>query len=370
MSQLPPRRPIEPLPPPSGSFDAVLGRARYRRHRRATTVLSVTAVFLAGIGGGMSIDGGVSGMRDTIAGVVYNSEAPSASPTNSAVVTPDVTPSAKPADRPSTDGAPQIAVAPSPKGAKKVRGLAVDTAGRPIAGLYVYPGRSGTDGFRAASAPATRTAADGTFSLPCTGTPVLLAPWRVNETQPRAAGSNWSATFVGGATQAANAPDAACTSAGKRVTTTVLTGSTLEGEVTVPERCEDAKQSLWVWLNGSRALTVRLGDLGTGDTYFLSGLPPGQHIVGANGERTTVTVGGGGAFDHDVSFGCDGDGPSETPEPTPTVSTPMPTPSEPPTSQPSTSSSPAPSGSGSGSPSASGSAGYGQASTGTSSSAP
>jgi hypothetical protein len=367
VSQLPPRRPIEPLPPPPGSFDAVLGRARYRRHRRATTVLSVTAVFLAGIGGGMSIGGGVSGVRDTIASVVNNSEAPSPSPSNSAVVTPDVTPSAKRSHKPSKEGAPQIAVAPSPKGTKKIRGVAVDAAGKPIAGLYVYPGRSATEGFRATSEPVTRTAADGTFSLPCTGTPVLLAPWRVNEAQGHTAGSTWSATFVGGGTQAANAPDAPCTSAGKRVTTTVLTGSTLEGEVTVPERCEDARLSLWVWLNGNRALTVRLGNLGAGDTYSVSGLPPGQHVVGANGVRTTVTVGGGGAFDHDVTFGCDGDGPSETPEPDPSPSTPVPTPSEPPTSQPSTSTSPAPSGSGSSSPS---SAGYGQASTGTSTSAP
>ena len=225
-------------------------------------------------------------------------------------------------------------VAPPPRGSRKVSGVAVSAEGKPIAGLYVYPGRPGTEGFQATAEPVARTAADGSFSLACPGTPVLLSPWRVNVLGDQHRGGAWSATFVGGATQAASAADAPCSASGRVVKTTVLPGSTLTGEVEMPEQCADAALPLWVWLNGNRALTVRLGGLESGDTYSVSGLPPGQHTLGANGHRTTVTVGGGGSFTENVTFDCDpGSGP-ESPDPSESPSTPLPTPSDPPTSQP------------------------------------
>ena len=54
-----PRRPIEPLEPPDDRFQHVLKDAHTRRRHRALSVLGVTAVFLTGLGGGMSLDNGV-----------------------------------------------------------------------------------------------------------------------------------------------------------------------------------------------------------------------------------------------------------------------------------------------------------------------
>ena len=64
-----PGRRIEPLPPPPGAFDAVLNRARARRYRRLTAVTGVTAVFLAGIMGGLAMGGGVSGVQESLISV-------------------------------------------------------------------------------------------------------------------------------------------------------------------------------------------------------------------------------------------------------------------------------------------------------------
>jgi hypothetical protein len=341
-----PKPPVEPLPPPPGSFERVVARARYRRHRRAGAVLGVTAVFLSGIAGGMSLDDGVSGVRERIVALTADGEeSPSTRATTSAVVTPEVTPSRTPNARKTRKRPVNAAMAPPQMTApatRKVTGVAVDTAGNPVGGLYVYPGRPGAARFRAASAPAGRTGADGSFSLPCTGTPVLLSPWRLNVPAGRqAARADWAATFVGGGTDAASAPDARCGTGRKAVRTTVLPGSALGGTVTMPEACTDSRLPLWVWLHNDRSLTVRLADLGEGDTFVVGGLPPGQHTVGANGRRSTVTVGGGARTTLDVTFAC----PAAPPvSPSPSPSLPLPTPSETPRPDPS-GSTPDPSGS-------------------------
>lgn len=324
-----PRRPIEPLSPPRGSFDAVLGRARYRRHRRASAVLGVASVFLAGIAGGMSLDGGVSSVRQTIIGFATADDAVPATrpPVTSAAVTPDVDATARTLDATTAE---DPAVAAGPPAPRRVTGVAVDVAGEPIAGLYVYPGRPGPRRFLATREPAARTATDGSFSLPCPGTPVLLSPWRVNVPEGQREGpAVWAATFVGGGTEAASASVAPCRSDGRVVETTVLAGSTLEGTVTLPAECADAKLPLWLWLHNDRSLTVRLRDLGAGDSFTLGGLPPGQHTLSANGDTTLVTVGGGATFTNDVTFGCLPGTP--TPAPSPTGPTPPPLPSETPT---------------------------------------
>lgn len=347
-----PRRPIEPLSPPPGSFDAVLARARYRRHRRVGTALSVAAVFFAGIAGGTSLNGGVSEVRNTIVGLATNDEvaAPPQQPTNSAVVTPEVvaTPAPSVQDSPDENSSGAVATATPPPKSWTVDGVAVDAAGQPIAGLYVYPGRPDAQRFLATREPAGRTSADGSFSLPCPGTPVLLSPWPVNVPVGQDAGrAAWAATFIGGGTEAASAAVAPCRSDRKAVKTTVLRGSTFEGTVTMPEACADARLPLWVWLHNDRSLTVRLPDLASGDAFSLAGLPPGQHTVGANGNRTSVTVGGGSTVTDDVRFSCEPGSPPETPAPPTTMPTPLPTPSETPTPTPtsSTSTDPEPSGS-------------------------
>lgn len=355
MTELP-RRPVEPLPPAPGSFDAVLGRARYRRHRRAMTAMSISAIFFAGMAGGVSLDGGVSRVQATLAGLAAvdgssdgSDLGPIPTPNTSAVVTPDVdatrsadrveptserTERTEPTERAEvaegTD-APAEAVLALPQPAPaRVNGVAVDSAGSPIAGLYVYPGQRGSSRFLATDQPVVRTAQDGTFSLRCTGTPVLLTPWRVNAPDGGAElQAGWSATFVGGAAEAASAPAAPCTTDGSAATTTILGGSSVKGTVTMPADCADARLPLWLWLHQDRSLTVRTSALTSGDSYSVAGLPPGQHTLGANGNRTTVTVGGGVTVTEDVRFACGPGSPPGTPEPTPTHSpTPLPTPSD------------------------------------------
>lgn len=348
-----PRRPVESLPPPAGSFDVVVGRARYRRHRRAATAMGVVVVFFAGIAGGASLGGGVSRVGDSIVAfaiqdlAVQDDDAPSTDedlssdpqPYTSAIGTPDVDKTPQPgtatesveAQRDADGGSRDLAASIAPA-ASVMSGVAVDIAGDPVAGLYVYPGKRGADRFAATAEPAGRTAKDGSFSVPCTGTPVLLSPWRVNAAEASAqTNAVWGSTFVGGATDAAAAADAPCSTDGTVFRTTVLAGSTVEGTVTMPQECVDAELPLWIWLHNDRTLTVRLPSLTSGSTYSIGGLPPGQHTIGANGNRTTVTVGGGASFTKDVTFGCgpgsppESPGPSETPSPS---QTPLPTPSD------------------------------------------
>lgn len=333
-----PRRPIEPLTPPAGSFDAVLGQARHRRQRRVGALLSVAAIFFAGIAGGMSLDAGVSGVRDTFVGLTTadNEVTGTQEPNTSAVVTPEVDATQTPVSTSGPDGISKDSpgasvVAIAPPATPTVRGIAVDTTGGPIAGLYVYPGRRGPHRFLATDEPAARTAEDGSFSLPCTGTPVLLSPWPINAPMGTAeARAVWAATFVGGGTEAASAADAPCTADGTVFKTTVLPGSTLKGTVTMPEECVETQRPLWLWLwlYNDRSVTVRLPDLSSGGSFSVGGLPPGQHTLAADGNHTSVTVGGGETTTQDLRFGCE---PGSPPVPTPSPSTsptPLPTPSD------------------------------------------
>jgi hypothetical protein len=323
----------------------VVARARYRRHHRLTTVLTVTTVFLTGMAGGLSLRG--QGIQERIfdiaTGIVTTS-----TPTSTATPTPEAsrkdrkratkTPTAAVRrSAPTRESATALAVpTPAPRAALAVHGRAVSTDGKPVAGLYVYPGRPGADGFEPVARPAGRTAADGRFSLACTRTPVLLSPWPVNSPAVDAGAATWAATFVGGATAAAGAPKASCNRSGRVTETVVQQGSALEGTASMPIDCVDETHSLWLWLHNDRGLTVRVQGLSAGGTFRIAGLPPGQHTVGANGNRTTVTVGGGETLTRDVTFRCEV-GTPETPSPTPSA-TPIPTPSEPTTPVPAPSS--------------------------------
>ena len=50
--------------------------------------------------------------------------------------------------------------------------------------------------------------------------------------------------------------------------------------------CADSDFTLWLWLNGNRPTAVRLGNLNAGDSFTISGLPEGTHVLGAHGLRT------------------------------------------------------------------------------------
>ena len=318
-----PRRAVEPLPPPPGRFDEVLGRAKQRRQRRALNVLGVVAVFLAGLGGGMSIDGGVTQVPQAILEIATEQVAGSDTSTAASKKPRTAAPTQEAASQEA-----KTAVAPSTQPARlAVRGQALTPRNTPIPGLYVYPGRPGADGFVPTRRPATLTGRDGRFEVACTDTPVLLSPWLLNRPAGnRAAIAQWAATFVGGATDPTSAAPAPCSGAGEVTTVVLQRGSALEGTAQVPSSC-DSGQPLWVLLSNERDLTVRVRGVRDGEAFRVAGLPPGRHTVGANGARTKVTVGGGATVMQDVTFACDRAEPSQSPGPaTPTPPDPLPSP--------------------------------------------
>lgn len=330
-----PRKRIEPLAPPAGQFDRVMSEARYRRHRRAMAMLTVAFVFVAGLGGGLALG------RDVPERIVQAaSDVVGGGPTTSAGAEPSqtatsATRSANPSQA-STKGTPErqapiaTKLSDPPRGELSYRGRAVGPAGQPAGGLFVYAGAPGETGFVPSGDYIGVTAEDGTFSMSCPKAPVLLAPWPINaEAKSKARDVDWGATFVGGASQALLASDVPCTRNPDKIhETTVLRGAALEGKVSMPAGCRDAKLGLWVWIGNDRSLHVNVQDLQDGDSYRVSGLPAGEHTIGANGEHYRVRVGATGTVMQDVLFACNpGDGgTTETPAPTSTdTSTVVPT---------------------------------------------
>ena len=333
-----PRRSVESLPPPSGQFDLVVSRARQRRQHRATQVLAASAVFLAGVGGGMSIDGGVTSVPQALVRFATNDAKPPPAPapapaettTTSASSTPEVTPSRK-QTTPETAPTRAPAATVAPEGVLAVHGRALTPGGSPVAGLFVYAGQPGQSDFVPVAEPLAVTAEDGSFSLPCPGTPVLLAPWPLGAPAgDLAATAEWAPTFLGGATEPGSAAAAPCNRRERVTETVVQRGSAMAGTADIPTACDNGR-TLRMWLYDERTLALRVDEVRDGAEFRVAGLPPGRHTVLAAGNRTTVTVGGGVTAIHDVTFGCDRPEPTPTPEPTasatpsPTSPTPLPT---------------------------------------------
>ena len=322
-----PRKRIEPLSPPAGELERVLARARYRRHRRAFAVLTVAVVFVAGLGGGFALGRdvprgvaqAVSDLTDSVSG-----ETTTASPLPPASSAATRTPKARRSHDAPVASNDVVRTEPKP-GSLAYHGQAVGAAGQPAAGMYVYVGVPGVDGFLPDGRAVARTDKKGRFTVACPHAPVLLAPWPLlGDAKSKARNVSWAATFVGGATEPSVAEQVPCTRSNTVDVTRVGRGSAVEGDVHMPPSCRDDEISMWVWLSGARAVHVKVQDLRDGDHYRVSGLPPGQHVLGANGRLHPVTVGGGDTFVQDVTFSCDGE-PTSEPSPTETATTSAPT---------------------------------------------
>ena len=322
-------RRIEPLPPPPGAFDAVLNRARARRYRRLTAVTGVTAVFLAGIMGGLAMGGGVSGVQESLISVATGNglggdDAPTPTPSES---------KEQPAPSPSTPDASHTSPDPSTESGKstpvrrpQVRGRVVDGRGNPVGGLFVYTGTVSAKVFVPTSAtPAAITGVRGAYSVPCTGGPVLITSWELNLPQGLYADGQWAATLV---------KNLKCAQAPPRKVTAVSAGATVMGKVSTDVACAGDEFPVWLWLDGHRTTAVRLSQLKSGDGFLVSGLPKGTHILTARGDRTRVTVGASGTVNQDIEVPCP-DAPPDEPSssPSPTV-TPDPTDTPPETEPP------------------------------------
>jgi hypothetical protein len=328
-----PRKRIEPLSPPTGELERVLARARYRRHRRAFALLTVSVVFVAGLGGGFALGRDVprevvQAVNDLTDGVSDESATTSPPPPASSAATR--TPKGNRTEDAAATGGDVVRTETRPVGLA-YRGQALGQAGQPAAGLYIYVGVPGIDGFLPNGWAVGRTDEKGRFSIDCPHAPVLLAPWPLlGDAKSKARNVSWAATFVGGATDPTVAEPVPCSRSNTVDVTRIGRGSAVEGDVHMPRSCRDEDISMWVWLSGSRAVHVKVQDLRDGDHFRVSGLPPGRHVLGANGRLHPVTVGGGDTFTQDVTFFCDGTGPTSEPSPTETTtssptSTPDPT---------------------------------------------
>lgn len=332
MPEMPHRRP-EPLPPPPGAFDTVLQRARTRRYRRLSAVTAVTGVFLAGLWGGLAMAGGVAGVQDTVVGFANNAsdlvraDPPTESPTKSSakVVPPTGGHSSSapvgPTGSPTETGQVRVAM---------VRGLVVDARGAPVVGMFVYTGTLSGSSFLPRSTPAAITNDRGRYAVPCTTNPVLLTPWTLNESRGTAK-ARWAATYV---------MSPKCSTAVASTVTKVKAAASVQGTVKTDKSCADSDFTLWLWLKGNRPTAVRLGNLNAGDSFKISGLPKGTHVLGGHGLRAKVTVKAGGHVTKNVTFACP-DEPAGTPTATPSD---LPTPTE--TTTPDPSESPTPTGTG------------------------
>jgi hypothetical protein len=314
-----PRRTIEPLSPPAGRFDAVMGAAKARRYRRATAVCSVTGVFLAGIFGGLAM-GGVSGVQHRVETVAqgFLGVPATAEPSDEATSTqasPTRSTSGK-TKRPAPSTVTVPVTPPPPAGREKVRGRVLDPTGAPVVGMFVYTTVPGANGFVPSASPAAVTTANGRYDVPCTGGAVLLTPWQLNVPLGPTADGHWAATFVS---------DPVCSRKAAPTVTTVEPGVTVQGHVLTELDCPSAQFPLWVWLDGNRASSVRLSGLKEGDLFRVSGLPARETVLGARGHHIPVTplV---GILNQDVTFSC-----PDVPTPTDTATgspSPQPTPSE------------------------------------------
>ncbi|HEX4698135.1 MAG TPA: hypothetical protein VH857_02105 [Actinomycetes bacterium] len=317
-----PRRTIEPLSPPAGRFDAVMGAAKARRYRRATAVCSVTGVFLAGIFGGLAM-GGVSGVQQRVETVAQNIglRVPSTpSPSHEATSTqasPTRSSSGK-TRRPQPSTVTVPVTIPPQAGREKVRGRVVDPTGAPVVGMFVYTSVPGAKSFVPSASPADVTGANGSYDVPCTGGAVLLTPWQLNVPLGRTADGHWAATFVS---------DPVCSRKAAPTVTSVEPGVTVQGNVRTEFDCATEQFPLWVWLDGNRAAAVRLSGLTEGDQFRVSGLPARRTVLGARGHHTPVPT-LVGIVNQDVTFPCSGiPTPTESPSPQPTPSetlTPLP----------------------------------------------
>ena len=317
-----PRRRVEPLPPPPGSFDAVLGRARARRYRRLTAVSGVAGVFLAGIVGGLAMGGGAA--VDNIVSLATRGQVASVSPSPTAPQTklasgvPTTTSPHK--TRPARSTPAASSPAPPPVVVDRpelVRGRAVTAGGDPVAGLYVYTGSLSGGGFVPAAEPSTLTGAQGRFAVPCG--PVLLTSWPLNTRLDVTSGGRWEATVV---------PAPLCSRDAAPQETVMRAGTTVQGRVTTDVGCADTEFGLTLWLNGQPSAAVRLSGLHEGDVYRFSGVPAGTHVLRNRSlQESVAVVRGDDTVTHAVTFSCPGV-PTPTSTPSPTTPTPGSTPSE------------------------------------------
>jgi hypothetical protein len=267
------RHRVAPLDPPPGQFAAVLREANRRRYHRAAAFCAVTGVFLAGIFGGLAM-GGPGGVRSTIvsaAGLGNASTTTVAAPEHSRTT----------AARSSRSGkVPPVQVRKT-----YLRGEILNASGAPVSGLYVYSGVLTAHGFVPNKTPA-RTNGVGWYLIACTGGPLLVTSWPINDPIGPVASGVYAARFI-------DTPS--CATAKHHIVTRVEEGAVVQGDIRADVACPGTELTLWLWIGGDRSASVRLSGL-------LGGQPLPDHgcscrDVGRRRPRSHVRRHAGGRTD-------------------------------------------------------------------------
>jgi hypothetical protein len=274
------RHRVAPLDPPPGQFAAVLREANRRRYHRAAAFCGVTGVFLAGIFGGLAM-GGPGGVRSTIvsaAGLGNASTTTVAAPEHSRTT----------AARSSRSGkVPPVQVRKT-----YLRGEILNASGAPVSGLYVYSGVLTAHGFVPNKTPA-RTNGVGWYLIACTGGPLLVTSWPINDPIGPVASGVYAARFI-------DTPS--CATAKHHIVTRVEEGAVVQGDIRADVACPGTELTLWLWIGGDRSASVRLSGLLAGSRYRITGAPVGTSVVGARGRTYDVTLAAGQTVEQDVTM--------------------------------------------------------------------
>lgn len=204
MSDLP-GLPIDPIEPPSGAYDGVARRARARRGRSALLAGGLALVVGAvGVGAAALTSSSTTAADDRLGPATAPPSATSEStPAPTATATRAATPT------PTTTGAPRLSSptlppVPPVEGEQPnednpvVRGLVVDSAGKPIGGIYVYSLNQAS----LEQSADTRTGADGRFEVTCAShgaasTKVLVSSFALGPGRRPQPGPNYTFNWAG-----------------------------------------------------------------------------------------------------------------------------------------------------------------------------
>jgi hypothetical protein len=303
-----------------GAVHAASARAAVRRRAVLASAAALT-VLLGGIGVIAAKGSDDPGVRDQVFGA---SDGPPAQRPG----TPSTVPSAEP---------PAGGTGASARPTGTYRGRAVSSAGKPVAGLYVYVlphGFHEVEAFHrwlAANRPFTLTRSDGTFSIPCPSGPVLLTSWPFQLAQSTSTPS-WAAVFVGGASAPSESTIPRCRRAVQ--TTQVFEGAVIQGSASGPGLlCPSTYSVVGVFGTGqdsifSWKLSTAWTHEGQDGAFRIAGLPVGTYWVGAYNAadpqedehtgyaRAQVKVTGPGLYEVELSPTWDGQD-SSCPGPTP-----------------------------------------------------
>ena len=276
------RHRVTPLDPPPGQFAAVLREANRRRYHRAAAFCGVTGVFLAGIFGGLAM-GGPGGVGSTIVAAARLGDASTTTVTASQQTRTT-------AARSSRSGK----VPPKPARKTYLRGEILNASGAPVSGLYVYSGVLTAHGFVPNKTPA-RTNGVGWYLIACTGGPLLVTSWPINQPLGPVASGVYAARFI-------DTPS--CAMAKHHVVTRVEEGAVVQGDIRADVACPGTELTLWLWIGGDRSASVRLSGLLAGSRYRITGAPVGTSVVGARGRTYDVTLSSGQTVEQDVTMVC------------------------------------------------------------------